>query len=252
MLLLGLYTLISGSILVYLKADILWVVGVLSLVPTLVFWRLEKLQRRLLPIVLFAAGGLIVLFEAIAYTNGVWYELSPNELRIFGLFPVEVLIAAFTHLLYYIVVYEYFFDDKKTSLQNKPRVLKNILLAISILIALGLSYIYLFSSLIISYAFGFLLLVGFTLFFVGVGFVRRGWWRVVIKTALFATAIYPISLIYEYVALSNNLRFFANINEYIYSFTVLDQPLPVEELLFIWLVPFWLITIYELYLDDRK
>ena len=248
---LWLYTALSSILLVYFEANVVIVTLVLSVIPVVVLWRLEHLHSRLVPIVLLLAFGGAAIFEASAYINGIWYALSPSEYRLFDLLPVEAFLAAFTHLLYFVVVYEYFIDDG-TSGELRPQSLAWLTAGVSGCLALGLGYLYLFSGAIFSYSFAWLLLIGTVGILALTAFLMKSWWRLLGKTALFATLVYPITLIYEYVALSNNLRFFANTNDYLWYFEVLGQPLPLEELLFMWLVPFWFASIYELYIDDGE
>ncbi len=247
-----LYTALSSILLVYFEANVLWVMAILTVLPIVVLWRLEHLHTRILPIVLLMALAGAALFEASAYVNGIWYSLSPSEYRLFDLIPIEAFAAAFMHLLYFVVAYEFFIDDGKSNGEIKSRSFAWLTAGMSVLLGLGLGYLYLFSGFVVTYSFAWLLLFGTIGMVALIALVTGQWWRVLGKTTLFATLMYPISLVYEYVALSNNLRFFANTNDYLWYFEILGQPLPLEELFFIWLVPFWLATIYELYLDDGE
>lgn len=249
---LTLYTVFMAVLLVFFEANILVVVALLSVLPTVVLWRLERLNSRLLPIMLLLTIALTVVYESTAYINGIWYETSPSEWRVFGLFPVEAFVAAFSHLLYFVVLYEYFFDDRASSGTKTDRYTKYVVAAAGLILATGLAYVYLFSHLIITNAFAAILFDLVALVVIVSAIARKYVWPVLGKTALFALAIYPSALAYEYVALANNLRFFANPSEYVYSFTVLNQVVPIEELVFLFLVPFVTALVYELYLDDGK
>ena len=243
------YTVLTGFLLVYFEASILIVVALLLVLPAIIMWRLEFLTAWLLPILLLIAVAVTVLFEATAYINGIWYELSPSEVRVFGLFPVEAFLVAFSQVLYAVVLYEYFLDDREVS----GDALVSWLLGGSVVVlGSGLAYVYLFSDAILSYGFGWVLLVGFTVFSLMIGLLHRHRLSILKKAAWFATLLYPIMLVLEYVSLENSLRFFANTNEYLFSFTIAGHLIPIEELLFLWLMPFFLVTIYELYVDDGQ
>ena len=107
------YAALTGVLLVYLETNVFWTIIFLSVAPTCLFWYLEKLNSRIIPVVLLVSVGVTTLFEVIAYSNGLWYELAPTGIRLFGLVPLASFVAAFAHLLFYIVIYEYFFDDGK-------------------------------------------------------------------------------------------------------------------------------------------
>lgn len=249
-----LYASMVGVVLVHLSANVLWVMFFLTLLPVCVFWYLEKLNTRIIPPILLGAFVVTLLFETYAYLNGVWYELTDLPVRLFGLIPIEAFIAGFVHWLFFIVVYEYFFDDKKTSSKKKITLpfLHYFLSGTLSLVAFALSYVYLFSGMLFTFPFAFLIVIGFLIFMVAVVVFQTKWLRVLPKISLFALCIFPYSLVYEYVSLQNDLRFFANANEYVYSFILWGQLLPLEELVFVFVVPFWMAAVYELYLDDGQ
>lgn len=249
---LTLYAAFVGVILVYFEANILWVMLMLTLLPTALFWYLEKLNTRIIPIILVIAFTATLFFETFAYLNGIWYELSPLSSRLFGLIPVEAFIAGFAHWLFFIVVYEYFFDDRKTSRKKTLPFLHYFLAGTASLIAFSLAYVYLFSATFFTFPFALMIVLGFVVFITAIIIFQTKWIRVMPKVLVFALCLLPFSLVYEYVSLQNDLRFFANVNEYIYSFNFLGMSLPVEELLFVFLVPFWMAALYELYLDDGR
>ncbi|MCA9366155.1 hypothetical protein KC722_01100 [Candidatus Kaiserbacteria bacterium] len=252
LLILTIYTALAGLLLTYFEANVLFVVLILSVLPILIIWRLEQLKTGLLPILALISLGATMLFEAYAYTNGLWYELSPFEVRLFGLVPVEAFVAAFVHVLYFVVIYEYLFDDRKSVRVVLPRSLRIVLGGATAMLALGLAYVYVFSNIILSGAFFYLIIGLCGVLAVLVATSHRSWRQVLGKAALFALSVFPVSLVYEYVSLHNDLRFFANYHEYIYSFSLFGSMVPIEELVLILVVPFWLVLIYELYLDDGK
>ena len=224
----------------------------LSMVPVSILWYQEKLASRLVPIIIAAAIVLTTFLEVVAYINGLWYELSPFSLRVFGLFPLESFVAAFVHILFFIVVYEYFFDDRKTTGRVHPDHAPFLLAGAGGLLSVALAYVYVFSGVFFSYPFALLILLLFVLFVVAIAMTRTDWRQLCLKTLMFAVSILPFSLVYEYIALANDLRFFANTQEYLYTLNFFGQMVPLEEIVFILIVPFWLATTYELYLDDGK
>jgi hypothetical protein len=249
---LTLYTAFTGILLVWFGANILVTLFFLSVIPLVVLWRMERLESRLLLWLLLISFVGTVLFGATGYINGIWYELSPSGVRVFDLIPIEAFLASFIHWLYFIVVYEYFFDDKESSSQKTNWFNQVVIAGSAVVLGLGLTYVYLFSNLILTNAFALLVLALGGVAVVALALARSFVSSLLAKTALFSLAVFPISLIYEYVSLSNNIRFFANANEYIYSFTLWDQLVPLEELLFLLLLPFVMALVYELYADDGQ
>ncbi len=252
LLALTVYTALSGVLLIHFKANVLWVVTFITLLPTLVFWYQEKLHSRLIPLLLGLTLVLTTIVEIFAYINGLWYELSPFSIRIFGLFPLEAYIAGFAHILYFIVMYEYFFDDRGNKLKEVTRNTTWLSVAFGTALALALGYLYLFSGLFFSYAYALFIIIGSVSFLLLVLLLHVSWKKIGKKSLLFALSFLPVSLIYEWIALSNDLRFFANYNDYLMLINIFNFAIPLEELVFIFLVPFWLAITYELYLDDGR
>lgn len=246
------YTALAALLLVHFEASILWAMLFLSLLPVVLFWYLEKLHTQYIVWLLLITLSVTTFFEVFAYINNLWSELSPFAVRVFGLFPLEVFLISFIHTLYLIVVYEYFFDDKKSSLQKVLPHTNYLLAGILSLLALAVSYIYLFPGLVFDQPFLALLVLGAFIFTVAIAIFRNTWIQVWRKVLFFSLAIFPTSLIYEYVALNNGFRLFNDSNEFIYQLHFFGQLLPLEELVFIFIVPFWVAMVYELYFDDGK
>ena len=245
------YTALLGALLVFYDSNAITVAIVLSIIPALVIWRLESLRSYILPIVLLVTLGVSLVLEVIAYLNGIWYEISPWGVRVFGLVPAEALLATFAHVLFLIVAYEFWFDDQKTSGAHPVHLSYGLALS-GVLLALALAYVYVFSGIFFVYSYALLIMVVFAVFFVAVALTHRASWRLLRKATYFALALYPASLLYEYVVLTNDLRFLANTSEYLSTCTFFDLSLQLEELIFILVIPFWVAILYELYLDDAK
>jgi hypothetical protein len=197
-----------------------------------------------------AAAVFTLVVGVFAYLNGTWFETSPTEWRLFGLVPVEAALAAFLHILYTVAVYEYFFDDRVSA---HDLVHKDVYLMVLLTLgSLALAYVYLFSQVLFTFAYAWL--IGALMFCIGFALLllHRSRQALIRRVAVFTVAMLPLSLAYEYIALSNNLRFFANVNEYLYAFTWFGQVVPVEEFLFILLLPSFIALFYELFFDDER
>ena len=244
-----LYSLLATIAVLMLALPMYVALSLLVLFPLGFFLYRERLKSGVVVWLALGSFVLALALGAFAYLNGVWFETSVTEIRLFGLVPIEALLAAFMHIFYFIVLYEYFFDDRETESVVKHR--SAFLVTLLCIFAATLAYVYLFSNLLLTNAFawlvaGLLVLIGF-----GTILVYQDRWSLLRRLSLFALSMLPLSWLYEYVALANNYRFFANTNEYLYSFTVLGQVVPLEELLFIALLPVAVALFYELFFDDE-
>ena len=246
------YTVFTGMLLVSLDANVIVVMLLLTVAPLIVMWRQAALQLWLVPVIVLISVAFTAFLQIFAYLNGLWYEIGPSHLRVFELFPVEAFLASFIQVLYFIVIYEYFFDDQATSQTITTRKWHPVLIATLTITSLAFAYLSLFSGVFFSYPYAILLVVLGLLAAAALAFAHRNWRSVLRKTSSFALAALPLSLVYQFVLLENELRFFANVNEYLATFSVFGHPIPLEELLLTLLIPYWVAMLYELYLDDGK
>lgn len=242
------YSCAMATALVMFGASTWLTLFVLVLSPTLLMWYHERLHVATVPLLAIGAFSFSLLVGSVVYLNGVWYETSSTELRLLGLLPLEAFIAAFLHILFYVTAYEYFFDNKSNS--ESIRHQRAYIIGVLGVFAFSLAYLYLFSHILVSFAFawiilGLLVLIGYGMMLL---YTQRS--TLLTRAMLFSAAMLPVSLAYEWVSLANNLRFFANTNEYVYVFTVFGQIVPLEELLFVLLVPVVVALFYELFFDD--
>ncbi|MEL6804780.1 MAG: hypothetical protein AAFO91_13470, partial [Bacteroidota bacterium] len=161
------------------------------------------------------------------------------------------IVGAALHVLFFILAYEFWFDDGKTSTRHPMHTFYALALA-GVAVALAYAYVYVFSGIFFSYPYALLILVGSVLFFAVVILTHKARLGVLLRTLGFALAMLPVSLVYEYVIIKNELRFLANSNEYIAVVPVMDIVVPLEELVLILVLPFCIAVLYELYLDNAK
>jgi len=251
-LLLILFSIFAAAILVTANAPILGIAFVLFLAPLIVIWqRVDMRTRLLMPISLIAVSATIVI-QSYAYRQGLWYEITPSQLMMFGTGPIESYIFATLLIMYLVVMYEYFFDDHASSFGRSFEKAMQIGV-LSVLIAIAFGYVFLSAATVVEN--GFMILIGFLSFaLVAMTSVRYQLLQKNIfrKAFLFTTAMLPISLIAEFVLLSNNIRFYAHFNDYVYVFNFLGHPLPLEEIFLLVLLPMWVVILYELCFDDGR
>jgi len=249
--LLLLYLIFSAVTLIATKAPLLGVAMVLFLAPMLVVWQRLDLKTRLLVPLSVIAVAVTVVFQAFAYSQGIWYEVTPTNIWVFGAGPLESYVFAALLIIYFAVLYEYFFDDKTNRGTSLTKAIH--IASISVLLAIAFGYVFLTSAVIVEH--GFAVLVGFLAFgLVALGSIRQQLLdrRVLQKATLFSVAMLPIGLIAELVLLSNNIRIYAHLNEYVATIQYFGHVLPIEEIFLLLLLPMWIVVVYELCFDDGR
>jgi len=250
--LLVLFSAFSAVILLISNAPILGVAAVLFLAPLIIMWQKIDLRTRLLvPVSMIAVSATIVI-QSFAYRQGLWYEITPSHIMMFGAGPLESYVFASLLILYMVVMYEYFFDDGAARISRGFQKALQIGV-LSLLLAISFGYIF-FSAATVTQN-GFAVLVGFlVLMLVSLSSVRYQLLRPSIfrKAFFFSIAMLPISLIAELILLANNIRFYANFNDYVHILSFFGYPLPLEEVFLLVLLPMWIVVIYELCIDDGR
>ena len=247
----SIYTLCSALILVWADASFLVVTAVLLGAPIFVLWNRLHLTSHLIPLLATFTLLATAIVQLYAYKSGLWYELSPLELPLFGGAPIESYVFSVLHILYLILLYEYFFDDGVSVKRSK--ISARSLGSLGVLYAVALGALYTNPIIFVSYPFAFLLAFLSSLFALLI-MMRKSVPSVALfkKAGLFAFATLPLSLVYEWIMVENNIRLFANINEYIMYFEWNRHIIPAEEILLLLMIPFGLVLLYEMYLDDQR
>jgi hypothetical protein len=244
------YTLIMSVVLMVLHVSYTGVTFWLLLVPMFVLWKRADLRTRLLPLVALLGFGVVLLLQLYAYRYGLWYELSTSSVQLWRV-PLASLWFGVTLMLYYVVLYEYFFDDQKSRLRTN-KIARSIAVTITGL-ALLIGYLWAFPVPALPFPFVVLigvLVVSLVLLFRAQPLTER---FILLKKSLwFSIAIFPLSLVFEVVFLSTNTRFFANIPEYVYTFSLATSVVPLEQLFLLILTPLWVVLLYEIILDDGR
>jgi hypothetical protein len=249
--LLTLYTMCVGSILIVTHASFVAMAALLSGGPLLVLWHRVQLRSQLIPLIALGTLFATALLELTAYTAGLWYEIDAATAFVWGGVPIASYLFSFLHVLYCIVVYEYFFDDKKTSGTANYGRQGLVLTGVGYTILAG--YLYVKPTIFFDYPFVVLLAIISAILSCLIIYKRNVphislMWR----SFKFAVLLFPISFVYECVMIVNGIRFFANDHGYMYIFHFGPLVFPVEELFLLLLVPFGVSVLYELYFDDSK
>ena len=247
----SLYTLCTALILVWAQASFLIITALLFGAPLFVLWNRLRLTSHLIPLLTTFTLLVTAIIQIYAYKSGLWYELSPLSLPVFGGAPLETYIFSVVHILYLILLYEYFFDDGVSAKRTKIHARGLGLIGGGYALVLGVVYIN--PIILVTYPFAFLLAFISSLFALMI-LVQKNIPSLALfkKAGLFALATLPLSLVYEWVLIENGVRLFANVNEYIWYFEWNRNVIPVEELLLLLLIPFGLVMLYEMFIDDSK
>lgn len=221
-------------------------------VPAYILARYSAAPSNVLISVMTLGAGLSILFEGIAHIYGIWYTIGVDELRIFGLIPVEVIIASVLQLLFLVLLYELFFDDgeyTQKSVRTRYAAFGVFSIAVISLVAIheyllgGIffthSYIWLIGSMVASS--------------IAALAVHRSLTPAFFERVLLFSLIAALPLLANLsVAVVNTHRVFAHVHDYLYTITAAGSLVPLEEVLLALALPFFVATFYELYLDDRS
>lgn len=239
---------------------LLYVSGANLLLATLVFWFVPSLffVRRvhlslafLCKVTIFSLSSTLA-WEVFAYLNQIWFEHTIFSVRVLGLFPIEILFWNLGYVLFIVLTYEFFFDNFNINGKIQPRYRFPLSLFHVGLVFIPLVYLIIFSH--ITFDFMYALLVVATLVTLTIGLlVRHANLSRVFKKG-FAQSLFmlPPSLMHEAVSISNQHWYFYESGSYLLNINFFGYPLPIEEFLFILLIPFWVIVMYEMYLDDAR
>ncbi len=239
------YTAVTGGVLVFAQLDTLSSLFLLVLFPLAYFWRRLHMHARVVFIVAAATIASVVGFEVVARVYGMWYTVPMTPLGL----PIEAFVAGFLQALYIIAFYEFFCDDRKSA-GRLPRRAYGVA-ASMLVIATILGGFYLLPQIFISYAFLLTLLTSNALVALMVGIANTG--RIVRhlkKFGLFLLLWLPIAAVYEFVAVINHIRVYGNPSEYLGYVSLLGNILPYEAITLAILSPLWIVTLYELHIDD--
>ncbi len=221
-------------------------------IPAYALARFSAAPGEVLIAVSVFAAGMAILLEGIAHIYGVWYTLGVDELRIFNLIPLEVIVTSILQTLFLVLLYELMFDDGEYSTdKSHTRFISFGVFLVGASLLVWLSQ-YVLDGYYLSYSYIWIvgILGASSLATLSVTRVLslRFFDRFVAYTCFTSVPLF-LSLI---VALQNTQKIFAFANEYLYSFSVFGEMVPLEEVALVLVMPLFVATIYELYLDDRR
>jgi hypothetical protein len=158
-------------------------------------------------------------------------------------------LFAFVHTLYFLVLYEYLFDDAQVPSLRVKRLRAFVAFFVTAVVAT----FYLFSVWVVSFAFLWVLLL------LGVAILGLMWLAhpgnsvaLLHKASLFGLLVFPLSLLFELVAMAHGVRIFAFTSEYVGLVSLFGQTVPLEELILLLVWPTLLVFLYECFIDNGR
>ncbi|MFN3692582.1 MAG: hypothetical protein ACK4SL_00610 [Candidatus Paceibacteria bacterium] len=189
---------------------------------------------------------VVVVLDAVAHTTGSWYTVVGSPWRFLGV-TFESALFAFIHTLYFLVLYEFMFDDTKV----RGIARRGVAGMAAVIATLVIAGFYLFSVWLVTFAFLWMIVLLFVLVLALMWLAHPGnSTHLVNKAFLFGILVYPLSLLFELVAQAGEVRIFAFTNEYLFMVPLAQYAVPVEELLLLILWPTLLVFLYECFIDD--
>ena len=219
-------------------------------IPAYVLARYSAAPAPVLIAVAVLGAGIAVLFGGIAHIYGIWYTVGVDELRLFGLIPVEVITASVLQLLFLVLLYELFFDDGEYSqVHARTRFTAFGVFCVSVMALIGIHH-YILNGIFFTHSYLWLLGVLLVSSISALAVRRSLSLAFFDRVALFSLIAMVPLLVNLIVAVYNTHRVFAHVGDYVYTFTFFGSAVPLEEVLLALTVPFFVAVFYELYLDD--
>jgi len=201
--------------------------------------------------VTFLGLGVATIFEGVAHIYGLWYSLGITELRLFGIMPLEMMVALTLQILFMALLYEVLFDDGSYTSRSAHE--RSVFFVAFGLAAWGLIVLHQFLRGGVFVDHSYLWLVGSLLGAAMVMLVLNRHMSVVFLDRLvdFSLIAAVPSALALWLASANVHKVFAFDVAYVGTVTLFGQTLPLEELILLFVLPFFIAVTYEIYLDDR-
>jgi hypothetical protein len=248
----SLYYALSAWALYAFHAGSLVTALVLFGIPAYAFARYSAAPAAVLVAVCTLGGGMAILLEGIAHIYGIWYSLGVEELRLFGLVPIETIASLCIQTLFLALLYEFLFDDKSYSVSHaRVRYLSLLGFALCALALIALheylvkgiffahSYLWIIGTLLASSLIALALYAPFSL-------------KTVKRFGLFTLLAFVPLCVDLLIAVANTHKIFAYAADYLATVTIFGQTVPIEEFVLLFAYPLFVATFYELYLDDGR
>ncbi len=248
-LILVIYEFVVGYLAISLNFNALWYLGVSWVLPTLFF--LYKLHlnryRYILEALLWSIPGSLLIDWVGHYTRAWSYWDNPlfasTGIGIFGI-PLESFVWGSTFYIFYVVVYEYFFDENRASnFSSKEKF-----------IALGFAVISLIGVLLINsnqptIPFFYLLILLLIIFMTAISLAPYR--KLIPRVLKFGAIVFVLGLQIEYFSLKLGLWLFPD-GDFLREVMFFSYSIPVEEVAWWIIVPMAVVAVHEVFADNHR
>lgn len=246
------YFVLSTCALIVFDAGLIFTTAVLFGIPAYILARFSAAPAAVLVVVATFGAGISIVLEGIAHTYGIWYTIGVEELRLFGLIPIEVIGTSVVQTLFLVLLYELMFDDGEyTEDTASTRFISFGVFFVGALTLLALHQ-YLLKGIFFAHSYVWILGILVASILSSLAVTHSLTLRFFDRLCAFVCFTSVPLLCGLLVSLVNTQKVFAYSHDYLYTFTVFGNMVPIEELLLVIVLPLFVATVYELYLDDGK
>lgn len=246
------YYVLSCYALYVFESGILTTGLILFGIPSYFLARFSHVPGAVMVSVLTLATGMAFILEGIAHIYGIWYTIGVDELRIFGLIPVEVILVSILQIFFLALLYELIFDDGVYTVASARVRFTALGVCVLSVIALVGIHQYLLQGIFFTHSYlwilGILVASSFATLAVHKALTMKFFDRLIGFSLL---AAFPL-LINLFLTVSNTHKVFAYVGDYLHTFSLAGSTFPVEEVALAFVMPLFVATFYELYLDDAQ
>lgn len=245
------YALAAYGLFVF-HAELLVTSIVLFGVPAYLLGRFSAAPSNVLIAVCTFGVGIALLLEGVAHIYGIWYSLGVDELRIFGLVPVEIVGTLIIQTIFLALLYELVFDDGVyTASSARTRFIAFGVFTLGVL-ALVAIHQYLLDAIFLSHSYVWILGILVVSSIAALATHKKLTAHFFKRLGIFSLIALAPLLINTVIAVVNVHKVFAYTHDYLATFTIAGQIVPIEEVLLMLVFPLFVATFYELYLDDAR
>lgn len=252
LLLAALYYVLSWATLAWFDAGLVTTSFILFGLPAFVLAYYSYAPPPVLIAVATFGLGIAIVFESIAHVYGMWYTIGVDAGRLFGLVPVEVMVATIFEVTFLTLLYELIFDDGIYTTTNARTRYGAIGVFTTGVFVLTSIHTYAVQHFFVSYAYVWMLVIILSSSMAALMVYRVYSAQFLDRLVHFAIVGAVPSLIGLALAITNIHKVFANSQQYLMTLNVFDESVPLEAFLLCLALPFFVATIYELYLDDKS
>ena len=243
------YEFFIGYLALSFDFNALWYLGMSWVIPTLFFLYKLHINRYqyILEALMWSIPGSLLIDWVGHYSKAWSYWGNPlfasTGINILGI-PLESFVWGSVFWIFYVVIYEYFFDENRASnFNNKEKFVAFGLVILSLVMVLLIN---LYQPTI---PFFYSLILLSIIFIIVISLIP---YRQLIPRVLkFGLIVFILGLQIEFFALKLNLWFFSG-GDYLKEIQFFGNFIPIEELLWWVMVPMAIAAIHEIFADNHR